>query len=183
MTSTFLIHNVKISLKLQVPYYYYFVKTVEHSTNIKYKIFPNFLIIYSKYTYIIFKALSYTVHCNVTKIKKYDEIYKAKRNLKELFSDIVILSTTVDNICATRKKSENINLDLLFTKITQDSSFVCRINYNSQKFPGLFVKFSGNPISGTLIIFKSGTINYLGMKNPNHFLKVDKWINKWVYNV
>ena len=29
---------------------------------------------------------------------------------------------------------------------------------------------------GTLLVFKSGKINSVGIKQPNHFLELDKWI-------
>ena len=183
MISSFNIHNIKISLKLQTPGSFYFLKKVEQLTNLKYKHFSNFLVIYSKYTYIFFKTANHVVHCNITKINKYGEIYKAKQNLKKLFPETLILSTRVDNICATRKAFKPINLDYLFKKIAQNDVSEYRVNYNTQKFPGLFIKFSGSPITGTLIIFRSGAINCLGIKNPRQFLEVDEWINEWVYNV
>ena len=58
-----------------------------------------------------------------------------------------------------------------------------KVNYNSQKFPGLFVKFLGCPIKGTLIIFKSGNINYVGIRSTRSFIEVDNWLNKWIKNV
>ena len=103
--------------------------------------------------------------------------------MKEIFPDITILSTKVDNICACRRTKIKINLDILFNKLTSSNSTLYRVNYNAQKFPGLFVKFLGFPIKGTLTIFKSGSINYVGVKTPYNFIEIDQWVNKWVCNV
>ena len=132
---------------------------------------------------MFFKTFHTIVHCNITKIKKYNEIYLAKKKLKEIFPDISIISTRVDNICATRRTKIKTNLDNLFEKLSSSKSNLYRINYNTQKFPGMFVKFLGFPIKGTLIIFKSGSINYVGVKSPNNFIKLDEWVNKWIHNV
>ena len=100
--------------------------------------------------------------------------------MKEIFTDISILSTKVDNICATRRTQSKINLNNLFENLTLLKSAVYRVNYNRQKFPGLFVKFLGFPSKGTLIIFKSGNINYVGIKSPYNFIQIDNWVNKWI---
>ena len=57
------------------------------------------------------------------------------------------------------------------------------MNCNAQKFPGLFIKFSGESICGTLMVFKSGSINYVGVKTPINFLQLDKWIKVWIKDV
>ena len=45
-----------------------------------------------------------------------------------------------------------------------------KIHYSCQKFPGLFIKFDGRTLTGTLIVFKSGKINTVGLKRSSHFL-------------
>ena len=180
MTSSLDIHNIKISLKLQTPYQSYFTEKNKQISSLRFKNTLNFFILYSKYTYIFFKTFNNIAHCNVTKLKKYNDIYLAKKKLKEIFTDISILSTKVDNICATRRTHSKINLNSLFQKLTFLKSNVYKVNYNSQRFPGLFVKFLSSPIKGTLIIFKSGNINYVGIRSPCNFIEVDNWLNKWI---
>ena len=91
------------------------------------------------------------------------------------------MSSKVDNICSTRKFTNKINLEQLFESLIQNNTVSeYRVNYNSQKFPGLFIKFSGRSIGGTLMVFKSGNINYVGVKTPRNFLKLDEWIKKWI---
>ena len=183
MISKLDIHNIKISVKLQTPYNSYFEKNSKQIRTFKSKNSLNFFILHHKYTYVFFKTFHTIVHCNITKIKKYNDIYRAKRTLKEIFPDISIISTTVDNICATRRTKIKINLDNLFKKLISSRSNLYKVNYNTQKFPGMFVKFLGFPIIGTIIIFKSGNINYVGIKSPNNFIEIDKYINEWIYNV
>ena len=86
------------------------------------------------------------------------------------------MSTKVDNICATKIIKGKVCLDLLFRELVESNSTQFRVSYNSQKFPGLFVKFYDSKLTGTLLIFKSGKINLVGVKSPNQFLKLDKWI-------
>ena len=50
--------------------------------NVKHKNLFNFLIIYSKFTYIIFKSNNKILHCNITKVRSYRDIYLAKKDLK-----------------------------------------------------------------------------------------------------
>ena len=68
-------------------------------------------------------------------------------------------------------------------KISWKKSNQYKVNYNSQKFPGLFVKFKGKQLTGTLLVFKSGKINYFGIKRPNQFLELDNWIESTINNV
>jgi hypothetical protein len=139
--------------------------------------------VYSDFTYTFFNTFNNITHCNITKIRKYGGIYSAKKKLKNLFPKISILSTKVDNICGTKDIGSNLNLDNLFKNLIECRSIEFKVNYNSQKFPGLFIKFKGNPLTGTLIVFKSGKINYVGLKKPKHFLELDEWINKCIYYV
>ena len=141
------------------------------------------MIVYHDFTYILFNTVNDILHCNVTKIKKYNGIYLSKVQLKKLFPQLSILSTKVDNICGTKNMRHNIKLESLFYNLVNHTPKEFKVNYNSQKFPGLFIKFQGNLLTGTLIVFKSGKINSVGMKRPNNFLELDKWINKWIYYV
>lgn len=183
MNSNFVVHNIKISLKLKIPNILYINEILQESHEIKYKNFGNFSIIYSDFTYTFFNTDNNIVHCNIAKIKKYDEIYSSKKKLKTLFPLVSILSTKVDNICGVRNIGSKINLENLFTSLVECSSIEFRINYNSQKFPGLFIKFLGHSPTGTLIVFKSGKINCVGLKETDNLIELDEWIDKWVHHV
>lgn len=106
-----------------------------------------------------------------------------QKKLKTLFPLVSILSTKVDNICGVRNIGSKINLENLFTSLVECSSIEFRINYNSQKFPGLFIKFLGHSPTGTLIVFKSGKINCVGLKETDNLIELDEWIDKWVHHV
>ena len=114
MISSLNIHNIKISLKLQIPYQSYFTQKTKQIKSLKFKNTLNFFILYSKYTYIFFKTFNNIAHCNVTKLKQYNDIYLAKKKLKEIFTDMSIISTKVDNICETRRTQSKIKLNSLF---------------------------------------------------------------------
>ena len=85
-----------------------------------------------------------------------------------------ILSTEVDNICGTKNIGTNMNLENLLKNLIDSSSIKFKVNYNSKKFSGLFIKFLGNPLTGKLIVFKSRKINYVGLKikKTNFFLEL-----------
>ena len=183
MTSCFQVHNIKISLKLESPSLMYFENTITKNKKIKQKNFGNFRCIYSNFTYIFFNTSTNILHCNVTKIKKYNQIHSSKKGLKNIFPNLKILSTKVDNICGTKYIGGNICLNILFKRLVKSNSTQFKVNYNSQKFPGLFIKFNGNTLTGTLLVFKSGKINSVGIKRPQHFLELDKWIDSEIHYV
>ena len=91
--------------------------------------------------------------------------------MKNIFPKLNILSIKVDNICGTKYIGGNICLDNLFKCLVESNSSHFKINYNSQKFPGLFIKFNGRTVTATMIVFKSGKIKifftsqYLAMMN------------------
>ena len=70
MNSNFVVHNIKISLKLKIPNILYIYEILQESHEIKYKNFGNFSIIYSDFTYTFFNTDNNIVHCNIAKIKK-----------------------------------------------------------------------------------------------------------------
>ena len=161
----------------------YFNDTITQNKTIKQKKIGNFRIVYSNFTYIFFNTSTNILHSNVTKIKTYNQIHCYKKTLNSIFPKLKILSTKVDNICGTKYIGGNICLDNLFDRLVKSSSTHFKVNYNSQKFPGLFIKFNGNTLSGTLLIFKSGKINSVGIKRPKQFLELDKWIESEIHYV
>ena len=72
--------------------------------------------------------------------------------------------------------NKKINIDKLFYKLLPDSQRIYHLNYNNQKFPGLFIKYKKDILNGTLIVFKSGKINYVDMKSPLNCLQIENWI-------
>ena len=72
---------------------------------------------------------------------------------------LTILSAKVDDICGTKTISGNICLDILFKSLVKSNSTQFKVSYNSEKILGLFIRFCGNTLSGTLIALKSGEIS------------------------
>ena len=176
MNSSFQVHNIKISLKIKSPYILYCNEIIAKNKKIVQKNFGNFRIVYSHFTYVFFNTSNNILHCNVTNIKSYNQIHTCKKVLNDIFPKLNILSTKVDNICGTKYIGGNICLDDLFKCLVESNCSEFKINYNSQKFPGLFIKFDGRTLNGTLIVFKSGKINTVGLKRPKHFIKLEEWI-------
>ena len=149
------IANVKVSLK-----------TLSISWDIVYKClllkgfnctnYTNFLVIKSKYTYIIFKTNKQNEnHINITKIPNLSNVKEAIDLISNL-TQCIIKSFKIDNIIATSSVNQKLNLD----KIVKEKKFN-QIKYNNEKFPGLFLKFN----KGTAIIFHSGKIVIVGCKS------------------
>ena len=80
MNSNFMVYNMKIYSKLKILNILYINEIIQESHEIKYRNFVNFSIIYSDFTYTFFNTDNNIVHCNIAKIKKYDEIYSSKKN-------------------------------------------------------------------------------------------------------
>lgn len=123
--------------------------------NICYRVYNNFVVFEKVFTYIIFKqGRNGKNHINITKIKSRDGIQDAvavlELMLKCHFSDLKI-----DSITASSSIDSVIDLYQISAKKTWGV-----LKYNSQKFPGLFIKHS----LGTVIIFHSGKIVILGCK-------------------
>ena len=86
MTSCFKVHNIKLSLKLKSPSLTYFNEKITKNEKIKQKNLSNFHMIYSNFTYIFFNTSTNILHCNVTKIRNYRQIFSSKKELKSIFS-------------------------------------------------------------------------------------------------
>ena len=86
--------------------------------------------------------------------------------MKSIFPRFNILSTKIGNICGTKYIGGNICLDKLFEGLVKASSTQFKVKYNSQKFPGLFIKFNGNTLSGTLLILNMEKIKSVGIERP-----------------
>ena len=72
MTSCLKVHNIKISLKLQSPTIIYSNDNITENKKKSDKKIGNFRIVYSNFTYIFFNTAKNILHCNVTKINKYN---------------------------------------------------------------------------------------------------------------
>ena len=169
------INNIKMSLNfsgINFSQILYLIKNLNH------QIKANLLSVYSEFTFVIFKTDKKIVHCNVTKLSNYSDIYKAKKHFLEIFRGATILNTQVDNICASLNLLKKIDLTKMFMKFNDIKKNNFKVHYNNQKFPGMFIKFKKEFLNGTIIIFKSGKIIIIGLKSPSHFVEIYDWIIK-----
>lgn len=147
----FNIRNVKVSLKTSAIALNNVLGLLCNVKNYK-----NFVVLKNKYTYTIFKTNSSNEnHINITKIPTLEKVSNAIDHLKQLI-DFSVNSVKIDNIIATLKTGVQIDL----VSVCENKLFD-NMKFNSETFPGLFVKFE----KGTAIIFHSGNIVLLGLKN------------------
>ncbi len=167
----FKISNVKISIKcakLSLDN----VSSIANANNITNSIYTNFIVLKSKFTYIIFKHKNNTGkenHINITKIKNLFDVNEAVTFFTSLFK-CAFTKITLDNISATSVLGKYIELQNILLNIPYFEIELKRKNinlksvkYNNEIFPGLFLKFD----IGTLIIFHSGKIVIVGCKKEN----------------
>lgn len=122
------------------------------------KHFSNYITFQHTYTYIVFKnSKDLSNHVNITKLKCENDIESALQLLTNLLG-CHIITWKIDNIIATSFLQQK--LDLL--QIINQKIFP-RVKYNSEQFPGLFVKFD----CGTVILFHSGKIVIVGCKSES----------------
>lgn len=158
----FEIKNVKISLKLKELSLNTVLEYLDVN-NCRYKTKSNYVIIESKYIYIVFKPKNRLItHINVTKISDLSEVDTAVDNLiTKIFPtlDIIVHKVVVDNITAVFNVNKTVNLP----EIIKNNKNFYQITYNNEKFPGMFIKFD----VGTLIVFYTGKVIAVGCKNEN----------------
>jgi Transcription factor TFIID (or TATA-binding protein, TBP) len=149
------IANVKVSLKTSPLFLDTVYKNLVNQ-NILCKQYNNFLVVKSKFTYIIFKTnKNFENHINITKIPNVCNILEAVTLLKVL-TNCEVTYQQIDNIIATTKHKSQLCLKDIIEKKTFKS-----VKYNNEKFPGLFLKFK----EGTAILFHSGKIVIVGCKS------------------
>lgn len=150
----FFITNFKISFKCPLlPLDN--VLQIAKENQIDTKEYNNFIVFTNVYQFIIFKAKNDSNHVNVTKLSSRKKISQAV----ELFEKIFLCKTfslSIDNIIAVCQISSYLNL----SSISKKNKKNLRIKYNSEKFPGLFIKFK----EGTTILFHSGKVVIVGCK-------------------
>jgi TATA-box binding protein (TBP) (component of TFIID and TFIIIB) len=146
------ITNIKISLKTS---FICLNTVIEKIQNIKHKRYNNFVVLRDIYTYVIFKSGNgENNHINITKIKTFDDISHAVNHLLNILP-ITEIKRQIDNITVSLNLCKKINLKEL--PCFEDC---ISVSYNSEKFPGVFIKFT----CGTIILFHTGKCIFVGIK-------------------
>jgi TATA-box binding protein (TBP) (component of TFIID and TFIIIB) len=163
----FQITNIKLSLKLQ-SVSLDSVENICEKKNIYFKTYPNFIVIKTKYTYILFKENNQNInHLNVTKIPCFLDIEDSIELFATLMNrSIFTKQQTIDNITANLSLNKNINLSH-FASLYKNDYF---ITYKNETFSGLCIRF----LSGTALLFHTGSVVIIGCKNTKDI----KWILK-----
>jgi TATA-box binding protein (TBP) (component of TFIID and TFIIIB) len=146
------ITNIKISVKTT----FICLNTVIDKVKcMKHKRYNNFVVLRNIYTYVIFKSGKNNInHINITKVKTFCDIEHAINHLLNILC-VEEIKRTVDNITV----SLNINRKVNLNKLPVFENCIS-ISYNSEKFPGAFIKFN----CGTIILFHTGKCIFIGIK-------------------
>ena len=169
--------NIKLSLKLNSISYQDILNKVQ-SLQINQQL--NFIVVFQKYTYSIFKPTKVTgnLHCNATKLREFSDIHDAINLLHILFPEATLNNITVDNITSTTKCDRKQNLNKLFSKLNYSYS----LKYNLQKFPAIFIKIPVEDKKLTVFIFASGKVVCVGAKTENHLKLISSWVKTEINN-
>jgi len=164
----YLVRNIKVSVKVKALILNNALTHLQDN-NIVLKNFGNFISFKANnYTFILFKKGQNTdTHINITQIPTFSDINYALNCIVTLIK-CEIISYTIDNIIATSDLGKFISLP----KIVEERKFK-QLKYNSEIFPGLFIKFK----KGTIIIFHSGKTVIVGCKN----IESIRWILRMIH--
>ena len=177
----FKITNIKLTLKTDV----ICLDSVEklllqkktlNEEKVSVKRYQNFLVIKNKFTYVLFKTSKNEMnHFNVTNVSTFADIdFACDHILKSLLGALNVkeIFRRIDNISATLNLNIKINLSNLISYFETK----CNISFNSEKFPGAFLKFK----FGTAIVFHTGKCVFIGCKKIKHLECLERHIQTYV---
>lgn len=169
------ITNIKLSLKTTF-ILLDSVKKLLKNQNIDFKEYPNYIVLKNKYTYVYFKSACGEInHLNITNVKNFKDIDSSVNYFLNVLMKSLEISEVyrrVDNISA----SLNLNLTLNLLDIVNYFEKVCCVSYNTEKFPGVFLKFE----KGTIIVFYTGKCIFIGCKNSYNLKCLENHIQNYV---
>ena len=154
------INNVKISCKIQLLQ----DDSISFNTdNFVIKYYPNFCVIKSKFTYIIFtkkKEKNNTFHVNITKIPNLQYVTEAIENLTNIIKEKhTITNESIENLTCFYHAPLKINLKQVYNNYTCfDNTNIVALRYNPEKFPGMFINLK----NCTVLLFSNGKLVVIG---------------------
>jgi TATA-box binding protein (TBP) (component of TFIID and TFIIIB) len=174
--------NVKISVKIPT------IKLVDviqkcKNRDLKVKIFPSFIVIYSNFIFTLFKKGKKKMqHVNITKCSM-DNVKEAMDELRYLTNfhhpymghivDNISASTTMPKMPLEPSQSifdDSIDLESFVNSSEHTPDHV--LTLNTETFPGLFIRSK----NCTAILFRSGKVNFVGAKKLIDIENLLKWI-------
>ena len=133
------------------------------------KQFSNFTVVRHKYVYVIFrkkknkKRRQHSYHVNITKVPSTAQIESAIVELSNVIaSDFVVKSCRVENLTCSSDIGFAVPLLDAFDQL-KEKSFVRKLRFNPERFPGMFVTLESN----TVLLFSSGKIVIIGANNQD----------------
>ena len=157
------INNVKLSCKIQLLE----DEDISFNTdNCLVKYYPNFCVIKSKFTFIIFtkkKKQDYTFHANITKISNLYYVTEAIEKLSDIVKEKhVIEKVKIENLTCFYHAPQTINLRQILNNFNYDTdSYVVSLRYRPEKFPGMFISLK----KCTVLLFSNGKLVVIGASN------------------
>lgn len=161
------IKNIKYSIKiLNLDW----LKTIN---NLKDKtLHNNYVVFKDKYVFILFKPnkqKNNETHLNVTKINNSKDLIDSYSKIcKNIHGQIMLNTLKIDNCTILYSHYKNISLKDLYQNKNLLLNSYCKVFYNKDKFPGIFYKTN----YGTAIIFHTGKIVFVGIKEINNAEKI-----------
>jgi len=123
------------------------------------KIFPSFFVYkFSTFTFIIY----YTGHINVTGLRLLNDIYLCYTHLVTIPGVSEVHAVKIDNITLSGQVSLKPYRFIPFIKAQAIKSSFDKIRFSQEIFPGAQFKLFNK---GTLVLFRSGKFNLVGIKN------------------
>lgn len=162
----FHVRNIKVSVKVKALILNNALNKL-HQKFIPTRHFGNFISFkHNGYTFVLFKkGKRRDSHVNVTQIPNFACIHRAIASLIKLI-ECEVLHYTVDNIIAT----SDLNRTLSLKEVVKQIKFK-KIKYNSEIFPGVFIRFK----RGTVILFHSGKLVIVGCRSIDNL--------RWIVNL
>ena len=154
------INNVKLSCKLRLLQN---DNVSFHTDNCLIKYYPNFCVIKSKFTYIIFtkkKEQAQTFHVNITKIPNLFNVQEAITKLSEIIKEKhTIENKKIENLTCFYYKPQSINLRQILDNFNLfGNTNIIALRYRPEKFPGMFINLK----NCTVLLFSNGKIVVIG---------------------
>ena len=173
------IHNFKLSFKIPCIELEILAKAFPGDK----KVYRNYFVVSDKnYSFTFFKHCSQknskNQHLNVTSIKRIEDIPDVVNHLcAKINISPQEISYKIDNVSAKVQLNKSLDIEK-FQFLNQD----LKIQYNIEKFPGLFIKKNLqndiNAKAATFILFNSGKINIVGARSLEIVEQSAQWITE-----
>ena len=128
----------------------------------------------NKVSFTIYKYKSDRIH--ITGVKSISELKYYKYMMENKYEQEVI-QERIDNMFYSKKDDRNIDLDKLYYYM--QNSDVYFVNYNAERFCGMFLEPYNNG-KCTILMFRTGSYTFLGMKTMEEIEDNIKFVNKLI---